>query len=112
MEKTLKEVCVSYHVSRRAIKWYEKAGLLVTGSHTTNGNLLYDIIAQKRIERIRLFQNMEFSVKEIGQYIDAPDEELKSILISRLEKLQVKVEFLKETIQKGYELISLLDESI
>lgn len=63
--KTLQEVCNALKVSRRAVQGYEEAGLVKASDKNKYGYLLYDEEAQKRIERIRLYQQLGFRRKEI-----------------------------------------------
>ena len=71
MEKTLREVCDELGVSRRAVQGYEKAGLVSATDKTNRGYLLYDEEAQEKIRRIKMYQDVEFSLKEIAQLLDA-----------------------------------------
>ena len=103
--KTLHELCDALGVSRRAVQGYEKAGLVLASGRNKYGHLLYDAKAQKRIARIRLYQQMGFTIKEIKELIDAPKPAVKSALeqqVLRLRAEQVQIEAL---IQKAYELI-------
>ena len=88
MEKTLREVCKEISVSRRTIQGYEKAGLVRSSGRNARGYLLYDQVAQERIEKIRMYQEFGFPIKEIGKYIDADSCVLKPVLQTRLDKLK------------------------
>ena len=108
MEKSLREVCEMLNVSRRAVQGYENAGLVSASGRNDRGYLLYDEKAQKRIEKIRMYQELEFSVKEIVQIIDAPSIILKEALIQKLDELQKRKEKLEEIIKSAYKLIEQL----
>ena len=86
-EMTLRELYRFIGVSRRAVQGYEKANLVSATGKTNRGHLLYDKFAQERIKKIKLFQDMGFSIKEIQIIIDAPPEILKPALIKREQKL-------------------------
>lgn len=88
-ELTLKEVCTTYNVSRRAIQGYEKAGLVSATGKTMRGYLLYDAAAQDRIRKIKLFQDIGFSIKEICEIIDAPPSVIRTALEKQLIKSDV-----------------------
>lgn len=89
MEKfTLREIHVSYGISRRAIQGYEKANLVSASGKNEYGHLLYDIVAVNRIQKIKLYQDMGFSIKEIQTIIDGPTEILKNALEKREQILQ------------------------
>ena len=62
---TLKEVCSSTGISRRAIQGYENVGLVRPYEKNKYGHLLYDQETVERIEKIRLYHQIGFKVKEI-----------------------------------------------
>lgn len=57
------------------------------------GHLLYDEETQKRIELIKLCQQLGFKIKEIKELIDAPGEVIK-------ETLEKQVLYLKQNVQR------------
>ncbi len=85
---TLREIHTSYGISRRAIQGYEKANLVSASGKNEYGHLLYDTAAVKRIQKIKLYQDMGFSIKEIQAIIDGPTEILKDALEKRAQILQ------------------------
>lgn len=107
-EMTLREVCEAYGVSRRAVQGYEKAKLLTASGKNKYGHLLYDDVMQERIRRIRLFQQMGFTIREIQGIIDAPAENLKSALGKQVKKLEKERDDMTELIQEMYRLIKTL----
>jgi len=90
--KTLKEVCELLNVTRRIVQGYEKKGLVHTDYKDKYGHLLYDEEAVKRIALIRFYQKMGFELKEIVDFIDLPDKEIKNILINKLNELKIEQE--------------------
>ena len=50
-DMTLREVCNTIGVSRRAIQGYEKESLVSATEKTNRGYLLYDTAAQERIKK-------------------------------------------------------------
>ncbi len=108
MERTLKEVCDELVVSRRAVQGYEKAGLVTATGKNQRGYLLYDDESQARIKKIKLFQEMGFSLKEIANIIDAPDEILKEVLEKQIKKLENDIEHKSNIIHCVNEIISQL----
>jgi DNA-binding transcriptional MerR regulator len=74
---TLREICETLGVSRRALQGYEKAGLVTASGRNKYGHLLYDKDAEMRIAQIKFYQQLGFSIKEITMIIDAPDTEIK-----------------------------------
>lgn len=105
---TLREVCNDTGFSRRAIQWYEHVGLVSATSKNERGYLLYDEVAQARLNKIRLFQKMGFTIKEISQIIDAPNHILKKALADREKKLRTSITQSTEMIQIIQEMIQKL----
>lgn len=108
MKMTIRKITENYGVSRRAIQGYEKAGLITASGKTTRGYLLYDETTQERIKLIKFLQQIGFTVKEITNIIDAPNEILKPVLKSQLIKLQEHHEDTRQLILKLSELIKAL----
>ena len=101
---TLREICDALNVTRRAVQGYEKWGLVAASGRNDRGYLLYDVNAVERIRKIRLFQDLGFSLKEIKGIIDLPSEKLKSIIEAQLEKRREEVECLEILTQKICEM--------
>lgn len=108
MDMTLREVCETFEVSRRAVQGYEKAGLVSASKKNERGYLLYDANSQERIRQIRLFQRMGFSIKEIKNIIDSSNDILKSSLEKQTRKLELKKKELEMLLVKMYEMIEEL----
>lgn len=105
---TLREICELTDVSRRAIQGYEKAKLVSAVDRNERGYLLYDEKSKERIELIRLFQQLGFTIKEIQMIIDAPEGALKAALEARVEKLNEEKLEIDVLIEKAYRLIENL----
>ncbi len=108
MDMTLREIHEAFGISRRAIQGYEKAGLVQKTGKNERGHLLYDEEAQTRIKKIRLFQQMGFSICEIKDMIDAPDDMLKPIMKQQLLKLKRQQGNIEILIEKMNDLIKTL----
>lgn len=105
---TLREVCNSLQVSRRAIQGYEKLGLILASGKNDRGHLLYDAKTRDRIKAIKFYQQLGFSLKEISTIIDAPNEVLKEALETQVQKLQEESEYMEQLIRMACRLISTL----
>lgn len=88
--KTLSEVCSAVGVTRRAVQGYEEVGLVSAVDRNKYGYLLYGEDEEKRIAKIKLFQEFGFTLKEIKYLIDAPNEVIKAALEKQLNKLQLE----------------------
>lgn len=104
-DMTLREVCSNIGVSRRAIQGYEKEKLVSATGKNNRGYLLYDTVAQNRIKKIKLYQDMGFSLKQIKEIIDDSGSALKNALIQQEEELR------KEVHQKT-EMIRIIQEML
>jgi DNA-binding transcriptional MerR regulator len=107
-DMTLREVCNACGVSRRAIQGYEKAGLISATGKNERGYLLYDEDSQERIRRIKLFQQMGFTIREITNLIDAPNDVLKANLEKQIIKLKEDERKIEITIEEMYKIIEAL----
>ena len=105
---TLREICESAGVTRRAVQGYEKAGLVSPTGKTPRGYLLYDEESQERIKQIRLYQQLGFSSKGIKEILDAPNEIKKAAIETRIESLKMDGKHIETLIDKAYELIKEL----
>lgn len=104
----LRDVCMAIGVTRRAVQGYERAGLVAASGKTSRGYLLYDEMAQERIRKIKLFQDLGFSIKEITALIDAPNYVLKAALQIRIEKLEKEGQRLKKMVEVAVEMMERL----
>lgn len=105
---TLREMCELTGVSRRAIQGYEKAGLASSVGRNEKGYLLYDVKAKERIQLIKLFQQLGFTIKKIQMVIDSTKEEKKAAIEEHVEKLSEKKAEIDVLIEKAYQLIENL----
>ena len=102
---TLREVCETVGVTRRAVQGYENAGLVSATSRNERGYLLYDEEALEKIKKIRLFQEMGFTIREICELDRAPKHVLKAALEMRVEKLQMEHGRVHDMIGEAKEMI-------
>ena len=107
-EKTLREVCNAVGVSRRAVQGYERAGLVSATCRNERGYLLYDEEALEKIKKIKLFQEMGFTIREICELDQAPNHVLKVALEVRVEKLRMEHGRVNEMIGVAMEMIRQL----
>lgn len=107
--RTLHEICDAVGVSRRAVQGYEKAGLVCATKRNKYGHLLYDEESQRRIEQIRLYQQLGFQIKEIKEFIDAPAAVVKTVLEKQVLRLKEERTQMDELIEKAYELIDAIE---
>ena len=104
----LREICSEFEISRRPVQGYEKAGLVSASGRNKYGHLQYDDTAIQRIAKIKFYQQLGFSLKEITEIIDAPDAVLKSRLEKQVETLNKEKEEMQELIEKAEQMIKAL----
>ena len=104
----LREICREFEISRRTVQGYEKAGLVSASGRNKYGQLLYDENAIQRIAKIKFYQQLGFSLKEITEIIDAPDAVLKAKLEKQVETLNKEKEEMQELIEKAEQMIKAL----
>lgn len=102
---TLREVCDACGVSRRAVQGYEKAGLISASQRNERGYLLYGITEQERIRKIKFYQQIGFTLKEIKELLNASEDEVKKLLENQVRKLEKENKQKEELIKKIYELL-------
>lgn len=106
--KTLAEVCKMTGTTRRAIQGYEKMGLVVAKEKNKYGHLLYGNDEISRIERIKLYQELGFKLREIKEIITAPDDVLKFELQQKVIYLETEVEVKRKVILQVKKIIEEL----
>lgn len=106
---TLREICETLGVSRRALQGYEKAGLVASTGRNKYGHLLYDEKAKARIAKIKFYQQLGFSIKEINDIIDAPNAVVKSALEQRVQKLVEEKNQMEHLIERANQVIAKLE---
>lgn len=105
---TLRELCDAVGVSRRTVQGYEKAGLASASGKNKYGHLLYDTNMQERIKKIRIYQQLGFTIKEIANIIDASNHIIIISLEKQIKLLKQQVEDKQVLIEKAYEMIKEL----
>lgn len=104
-DMTLREVCTALGVSRRAVQGYENESLVTATGKNNRGYLLYNSAAQARIKKIKLYQDMGFSLKQIKEIIDDSGPVLRNALIQQKEKLNQEIEQKKHMIHIIQEIL-------
>ena len=102
---TLRELCDTVGVSRRAVQGYEQAGLVSPTGKNERGYLLYSELEQEKIRKIRFFQDMGFSLKEIKRLSVAPKHEVKNTIERRIEILWNEIDRKETIIQRALEML-------
>ena len=102
--KTLSEIRKELGVSRKVIQGYEKHGLISPCGKDKYGHLIYDNKTVERIIRIRFYQKLGFSVKEIKELSYQDDGQLKMALDDKKQETEKKI----LALQRRYYLLEYL----
>ena len=97
--KTVTEVSRRTGVSVRTLHHYDAIGLLKPAEVTDAGYRLYDDGALERLFQILVYRELDFSLKEIRELLDAPDYHRDRTLDRQIALLRPKVTHLQEQIQ-------------
>ncbi|MBQ0035370.1 MAG: MerR family transcriptional regulator [Firmicutes bacterium] len=109
-QMSLIAICKEYGLSRRAIQGYEKEGLVKPTGRTNHGYLLYDEKTMHRILFIKYCQNIGFSIKEIGEFINEPKEVIKNKIKEQIPKLESNVNKYNQLINDSKKIVRLLND--
>ena len=96
--KTVKEVSMLTGVSVRTLHHYDKIGLLKPAQVTEAGYRLYDDASLRRLHTVLLLRELKFSLKEIGEILDAPGFDPMEALSQQIELLQLQMQHLEQII--------------
>ena len=67
---TIGEVIKRTGLTRKALRLYEQAGLVLPATRTTAGYRLYDATALPRLDLIRRARALDVSISELGELLD------------------------------------------
>ncbi|HCT80479.1 MAG TPA: MerR family transcriptional regulator [Micromonosporaceae bacterium] len=101
-------------VTVRTLHHYDEIGLLSPSDRTSTGYRRYDDADLERLQQIRYYRELEFSLEEIAAILDDPKADATSHLrrqhqllterITRLEKMVNAIEFAMEATKVGIKL--------
>src|SRR5450631_2190652 len=80
-----------YRLSRTAILYYEKCGLLKPALRTEGNYRAYGEREAKLLEQICLYRSIGVSVRDIARMLSAPQGKLNALLKRRLRELESEI---------------------
>ena len=110
--KTLRQLHDSLGVTRRAMQGYEQEGLVTPSGRNKYGHLLYDEMAQERVARIRLYQQLGFRRKEIAELLDAPAQVVKDALEACILRMEQEQKKQAELMEQAKALVENIDTQL
>ena len=105
---TLREVCKTTGVSRRAVQGYEQAGLVTPTGRNERGYLLYNKSEQEKIRQIKFFQEMGFSIREIKELSESPKHVVKNAIERKIDMLWQEIDRKEKIIHLAQEMLERL----
>ena len=113
--KTVKEVSALTGISIRTLHHYDAIGLLKASAVTAAGYRLYDESALQRLHNILLLRQLQFSLKQIKQILDAPGYDPLLALKQQIHLLELQRSHLDDLISHARQIqktgVSTLDFS-
>lgn len=99
-------------VTVRTLRHYDEIGLLPPSSRSAAGYRRYSDADLERLQQIRYYRELGFSLEEIADIIDEPDptvhlrrqHELITVRIKRLQEMLTAIEFAMEASKVGIQL--------
>ncbi|MFZ6029149.1 MAG: MerR family transcriptional regulator [Chloroflexota bacterium] len=99
MKYTVKQLAQLAGVSARTLRYYDSIGLLKPNHYGENGYRYYDDEALLRLQQIRFYRALDFSLEVIGAILNAPDFDLLTALQTHRQALAGRVERFTQLIQ-------------
>ena len=96
--KTVNQIAKQTGVSVRTLHHYDSIGLLKPTQITEAGYRLYDADALERLYLIIVYRELGFSLKKIGEILDAPDFDRNRAMEEQIELLEQKRQQLQNRI--------------
>jgi DNA-binding transcriptional MerR regulator len=103
MRYTVKQLAKLAGISNRTLHYYDEIRLLRPASYGDNGYRYYDDEAVLRLQQILFYRELDFSLEQIKQVLDAPDFDLIKALEGHRQTLQGRarqINCLIETVDK------------
>ena len=86
----IKEAARRVGVSARTLRYYEESGLIAPVRGNDNAYREYDEGDVRRARMIHAYRELQFSVREIAELLDAPRAERDRMLEKHIEQLRAK----------------------
>ncbi len=102
---TIKQLADLANVSRRTLRYYDQIGLLPPTAVGNNNYRYYDQDKVLRLQQIRFYQELDFSLEQIRKILDKSD-------FNTLQSLQTQKEALQQQVKRLDRLIETIDNTI
>lgn len=102
--RTVNEVSKLTGISVRTLHHYDAIGLLKPTKVTEAGYRLYDDAALSRLQRILMFRELQFPLKEIKAILDSPGFNPAEALAQQIKLLELQKKHIEELISFAREI--------
>ncbi|MBU0515047.1 MAG: MerR family transcriptional regulator [Proteobacteria bacterium] len=92
---TVGRLAKKFGLSRTALLYYDRIGLLSPSGHSPAGYRLYGEDDTRRLEQICTFRRAGLRLDDISRILDAPETDLAAVLEKRLLELNEEIEDLR-----------------
>lgn len=93
---TVGRMAKMFGLSRTALLYYDDIGLLSPSARAENGYRLYSDPDVERLRQIVCLRDAGIPLPEISKYLNAGETDISSILLKRLNELNIEIEKIKE----------------
>ena len=102
--KTVQQVSNLTGVSVRTLHHYDQIGLLKPTKITEAGYRLYDDDALRKLQTILFFRELEFPLKQIGEFLSNPAFDAQKALSDQIRLLELRMEQLEKLISHARQI--------
>jgi DNA-binding transcriptional MerR regulator len=102
--KTVQQVSNLTGVSVRTLHHYDQIGLLKPAKITEAGYRLYDDDALRKLQSILFFRELEFPLKQIGEFLSNPAFDTQKALSDQIRLLELRMEQLEKLISHARQI--------
>lgn len=93
---TIGRLAELFGLSRSALLFYERKGLLKASGRSAAAYRLYDEEDRKRLELVMLYRRVGVPLEKIRRYLDVPQDGVVPLLLGRLVAVNEQIDALKK----------------
>lgn len=88
---TIKKAAELVGLSAKAIRYYESVGLCAPSARSDSGHRLYSPETICRLRQIKYLRTLKFSIRDIAELLDAPQEEMRAAMQRQLDYVEMQL---------------------
>jgi len=109
--KSSREIYTLTGITRKTLRGYVSLGLLVPEGKNARGGWIFSDEAVVLVHRIRNFQSMGFTLREMSDVLSMSDGQLREALQEKIKELQMQEDQVREKILCAQNALRKLEES-